>query len=216
MEINGLFEIHIIVSECDQSKLFAFVLNNRDKDLIRLRPTCAYSLYGDHPIQCMMTFWLRGNESFVRNKVNTLNDTLKTSFNILRIKIESLAHNSNVNDECENENYFEYHFKVNIESTEEWNKTAKIILPYGGHLFYNPYNKNINPIVTIRRYTSLSDLDNVYQKVAKLLKDNSLKVEDTVEKEYSIYDSNVFLDKNWLFTETPKNFITDIEKIKLF
>ena len=32
------------------------------------------------------------------------------------------------------------------------------------------------------------------------------------EIEYNVYDSDVFVDHNWMFTDVPKNFITHVNK----
>ena len=46
--ITGLFEVHLITTPDCQTKLFGYVTNIKDKRLIRPRPTCSNSLYGDY------------------------------------------------------------------------------------------------------------------------------------------------------------------------
>jgi hypothetical protein len=139
----------------------------------------------------------------------------KNNIPIIRTKIEAMAHNEGVPNICTDNHYFEFHFKVMIKNTTEWNRLVELLTPFGAHLFYNPYNKSLTPIVTIRRYTSLTDLDNVYETVKSLLEENEFVSEDP-EKEYSVYDSNVYLDQNWLFVDKPTNFIITVDKQMVF
>lgn len=215
--MKGTFEVHLITKPEYQTKLFGYITNLNDKKLIRPRPTCANALYGDYPIQPMLTFWTSGELNDVIQIVNKIQSNMEDDnrIPIIRTKIEAMAHNEGVPNDCDNDHYFEFHFKVTISSTKDWNDIANLIIPFGGHLFYNPYNKTLNPIVTIRRYTSLSDLEIVFEKMKTLLEENSYSL-TSPEKEYSVYDSNVNLDKNWLFADNPTNFITTIDKKMLF
>jgi hypothetical protein len=216
--MKGLFEVHLITTPEYQSQLFGFITNLNDTRIIRPRPTCAYALYGDYPNQPMLTFWVNGFVDEVTNIVNDIKTDITEIMPIIRTKIEAMAHNEGVPlpcTVCTEDHYFEYHFKVPITSTSEWNALVNIITPYGAHLFYNPYNKNLTPIVTIRRYTSLDALDIVYHDVIKLLEDNHF-THTELEKEYSVYDSNVNLDKNWLFSGKRDQFITTIDDKMVF
>jgi hypothetical protein len=214
--MQGTFEVHLITNPNCQTKLFGYIVNLRNTNLIRPRPTCAYALCGDYPIQPMLTFWINGQINDVKNIVMDIEyDMIKHDIPIIRTKIESLAHNKGVPNICDNNNYFEFHFKSEIVSTKEWNEIVKLITPFGGHLFYNPYNKTLNPIVTIRRYTSLDDLEITYDIVKTLLENNNYKLSPP-EKEYSVYDSNMNLDKNWLFKNEQTNFITEVDTKMLF
>lgn len=213
--MKGLFEVHLITTPEYQTQLFGFITNLNDKRLIRPRPTCAHALYGDYPVQPMLTFWLNGNIEDVKSIVYEVEDELRKIVPIIRTKIEAMAHNQGVPTICTKDHYFEYHFKVLITSTADWNRLVQLITPYGAHLFYNPYNKSLQPIVTIRTYTSLDYLDEIYQDVIKVLEENQFTHHE-LEKEYSVYDSDVHLDKNWLFTEKENNFITTVDKKMLF
>ena len=214
--MKGMFEVHLITTPENQTKLFGYITNLNNKYMINPRPTCANALYGDYPVQPMLTFWLNDNIEEVKKIVdNTVLDMNDQGICIIRTKIESMAHNKGVPEKCKDSNYFEFHFKVEISNTNEWNDIANLIIPFGGHLFYNPYNKTLNPIITIRRYTSLNDLETIYSKIKSLLERHNYKL-TAPEKEYSVYDSNVNLDKNWLFDDKPTNFITKINNKMLF
>ena len=214
--MRGLFEVHLITNPECQTKLFGFITNLNDKRLIRPRPTCANAMYGDYPIQPMLTYWINGELKDVIETTNLIQSNMNDNLiPVIRTKIEAMAHNEGVPNDCGDNHYFEFHFKVEISNTKDWNDIANLIVPYGGHLFYNPYSKTLNPIVTIRRYTSLTDLETIFNEVKNLLEENKYVLTQP-EKEYSVYDSNVELDKNWLFQDTPTNFITVIDKKMLF
>jgi hypothetical protein len=224
--MKGIFEIHLITKPEYQTQLFGFIADLKNDKLIRPRPTCAHALYGDYPVQPMLTFWLSGHLDEVTKIVQETEESMiKSGIPIIRTKIEAMPSNDlpNLKDVTAlarigrrpSTGYFEYHFKVKINSTHDWNNIVQLITEYGAHLFYNPYNKTLNPIVTIRRYTSLDDLDRVYTKVKELLESQGYTL-TSPEKEYSVYDSNVDLDKNWLFEEEPTNFITTLNPKMIF
>ena len=214
--MKGIFEVHLITTYEHQTKLFAFITDLDDKRLIRPRPTCAQALYGDHPVQPMLTTWINGTIDDIKSMVELLRlDMIDKGIPIIRTKIEAMAHNEGVPNECIDDHYFEFHFKVPISNTAQWNDIVRLIIPFGGHLFYNPYSKTLNPIVTLRRYTSLPDLEEVYLNVKTILEKHNF-VLTSLEKEYSVYDSNVNLDKNWLFLDDPINQITEISPKMLF
>lgn len=218
IKMKGLFEVHLITTPEYQSQLFGFITNlidSNDKRIIRPRPTCAYALYGNYPNQPMLTFWVNGYIDDVTKVVNDIEARMVKIMPVIRTKIEAMAHNEGVPNLCTDEHYFEYHFKVPVKNTGEWNELVNLITPFSAHLFYNPYNKNLTPIVTIRRYTSLDHLDNDYHDVIKVLDDNQF-THSELEKEYSVYDSNVDLDKNWLFSDEKDQFITTVCDKMLF
>jgi len=214
--ISGLFEVHLITTPECQTKLFGYITNISDKRLIRPRPTCSNTLYGDYKIQPMLTFWLNSTSELITNIVDEIQqDMINNGIPIIRTKIESMAHNSGVPETISNDHYFEFHFKINISGTSDWNNIVKLITPFGAHLFYNPYNKTLNPTVTVRRYTSLQNLEDTFTKIKDLLETNGYELTH-LEKEYSVFDSDVNLDKNWLFNDTSQNFITQVNNDMLF
>lgn len=213
--MKGLFEVHLITTPEYQTQLFGFITNLNDTRLIRPRPTCAYALYGNYPNQPMLTFWVNGCIEDVNKTVQEVESNMKIIMPIIRTKIEAMAHNSGVPVICTEDHYFEYHFKIPITNTSDWNRLVHLLTPYGAHLFYNPYNKTLTPVVTIRRYTSLEDLDTVYQHVIKMVEDNHF-THTELEKEYSVFDSNVYLDEKWLFNDKVYRFITTVDDKMLF
>lgn len=220
--IRGTFEVHLITKPALEPELFGYVtdlLHSQSPHVIRPRPTCARSLYGDHPVQPMLTFFTTGTVDGVTKLVQEIeHDMEKHGLPVLRTKIEAMVHNEGVPPslpDAEGTNYYEFHFKVDITGIADWNRLVKIITPYGAHLFFNPYSKTLTPIVTIRRYTSLEDLEGTYADLHYLITEAGFTVSDP-EREYSVYDSNVDLDRNWLFRESPSNFITEVTPQMLF
>ena len=216
MAIRGIFEVHLITEPEFQPRLFGYCTNITDTKIIRPRPTCSHSLYGDYPVQPMLTFWIHGEIDEITKIVKNIElDMIEKQIPIIRSKIEAMVHNDNIPQIVSRDHYFEYHFKIKISNTKQWNHIVELIVPFGAHLFYNPYNKTLNPIVTIRRYTSLQDLDEQYLVIKNLLENHGYEL-TAPEKEYSVLDSNINLDKNWLFESEPTNFITKINNYMLF
>lgn len=218
--MEGLFEVYLITAIEFQTQLFGYITDFRNPKAIRPRPCCAYSLYGDCPVQPMFKFRIYGSYEYVKGIVDEIEKNMnEKGIMILRTRIKVMADNESIHYESvaqkTNRNYFEFHFKLDIKNTLEWNKIVTILTPFGGHLFFNPYNRVMTPIATIRRYTNLNELQEVYLDAVKSLNQNGFKPFE-LEKEYSVYDSNVFMDKNWLFEDKPDNFIKEINPSMLF
>jgi hypothetical protein len=221
--ISGAFEVHLITKPEKQMQLFGVIEDIKkesNKDIINPRPTCAYALYGKHPNQPMMTFWLHGSYSVVFERANQIKSRFESKgIPIIRTKIESMAHNKGVPEYCKDGHYFEYHFKVTgVDSTKSWDELVFLLVFRGAHLFHNPFNKNLVPIVTLRSYVSLTELDNRYQEVLKDIqrhndeRGSKYEPEKHVEKEYSVLDDNVGLDEDWLYSGAPHQMIMDDKK----
>jgi hypothetical protein len=222
LNIHGVFEVHLIVDPNDQMKLFAFTLEEDTlaENLYSLKPTCALSFYGHHPNQPMLTFFLNNCNSLdaVKKSVEIADKLKMYGMTVHRLKVEAMAkdvpemklgYNSGLN-------YFEFHFKVDIKSKQEWDKLAAVCLPFGAHLFFNPYSKSktssrMIPVVTLRRYdcdleTANDECNNLIKKIED---SNFLIVDGKIQRELSIIDTNVFFDQDWLFKNDPRIFTTD-------
>lgn len=214
----SIFEVHLITRPECQNHLFGYITNLVDDRLIRPRPTCATALYGDYPVQPMLTFCIMGEAGEVMAHVDKIRLSMESfGIPIIRTKVEALAHNDRFDkrEECKDGHYYEFHFKVPIVSTSDWNKLVELCLPFGAHLFYNPYNKTMTPIVTIRRYTTLNNLEDDFDRLKQALTDNGFEI-NSVEREFSVYDSDVGLDKNWLYEGEPTNFISKLASNMIF
>lgn len=207
-----MYEVHLITTIQYQTQLFGYIANLNDSRLIRPRPTCAHTLYGDYPIQPMLTFWIHGEYNNILNIVTFIeNDMNNKGIPVLRTKIEALAHHATMAES----HYYEFHFKVKNINTSSWNELVHLITPFGAHLFYNPYSKTLDPIGTIRSYDSLQQLQDIFNDLLALLTEHGFTITE-IEKEYSMLDTNVALDKNWLFHTEPHQFITTVTDQMLF
>jgi hypothetical protein len=155
--ISGVFEVHLIVQPCDQAQLFSFSLDKKnDQQCINPRPTCAQTFYGKYPNQPMLTFWFRGTEfEAIEYAQKTQTEMTQEGMDVLRLKVEAMAHNEGVPTTAEEtkNRYFEFHFKVPIANSKEWERLKLICLKHGAHLFFNPYSQTgrMQPVVTLRR-----------------------------------------------------------------
>lgn len=130
---------------------------------------------------------------------------------VARVKVEAMA--SDV--QAEEGHYFEFHFKIPITSAE-WIKLQNVCMPHGAHLFFNPYSQTgrMQPVVTLRRYVpSLDDAIVSLDRLLEVITKEGFPYPDGIEREYSILDTNVYLDDGWLFRTFCDNFITSPDDI---
>lgn len=219
-DLEGIFEVHLIVRPEDEVGLFTFCM---DKEMVSLtntlyfnvKPTCALSFYGNFPKQPMLTFWFHGNSRTAVLEAKKVAITMmKRGMVVGRLKVEAMANEKTIKAlEHTSNNYFEFHFKVNILNMDEWEKLRNICLPFGSHLFFNPYSKTgtMQPVVTLRRYDvnfATADADN--EMLMKKISLSGFQPPEKIQKEYSIIDSDVNYDKGWLFKDDPKKFIVAV------
>ena len=217
LDVSGIFEIHLIVDPDDQVKLFSFSVQEdvlRDKDYLNLKTTCALSFYGSKPNQPMLTFWMSNTDSkgVIRKTLQLVDKMQSQGLDVKRLKVEAMA--KNVPGIGPNSpNYFEFHFKVDTKSKQQWDVLDNLCLPSGAHLFFNPYSKlphRMIPVVTLRVYdVNFESADNQCKELMQKIANHGFTVIDgKVQKELSIIDTDVFYDQGWLFKEDPRVFIT--------
>jgi hypothetical protein len=213
--ITGLFEFHFIVDSHDpltEAHLFSVSQDlANDPDLINPRPTCAQTFYGKYPRQPMLTARFQGSETDAVTKATSIESILnKAGLRVIRLKVEAAAHNTGVDQDHQPNRYFEFHFKVPIASNAEWTRVETECRKFGAHLFFNPYSRTgrMQPVVTLRRYTSYAEAEADVTQLVKSLVQAGFPEPNGIEREYSILDSNVHLDEDWLFRGDPQNFIT--------
>lgn len=210
--INGLFEIHITVDIDDFVPFSFYCWENKLKRML------ACSKYGDHPQQLMLTCWKNGTEVEAIKYAKVLAEDLKLKgMNPIRTKVESIISNDGVPENNtrfstgqghhyytkKEEEYFEYHVKMEIDKPGEWEVLAKAIKPVNAHLSYNGLNRErIVPIVTLRVYgKGKREAEKTKDRLFELMKKAGFNTHNQIQKEYSVYDDNPNLDLNWLFTE---------------
>ena len=124
-KISGLFEIHVTV-DTDQGyyKLWEYVHKKKDMKLI-----LATSEFGVCKEQYMISKWKNGTYKNAVDRANEIaNDMAKEGINVIRIKVESMAHNDGVPVTDDDFNqllqdtetivgkpYFEFHAKIDLQ-----------------------------------------------------------------------------------------------------
>ena len=214
--ISGLFEIHITVHPNQGFyKLWAYVNANKNMKLI-----LAVSDTGEFKEQYMISKWKNGKYRDVVARADEIaNEMRSQGINVVRVKVESMAHNDGVpieEDEfttfMENSKdligkpYFEFHAKVDLRSMdledfENW--IAKVKNNFGSDT-YIATSTNICgsklPLLTIRIYNhgrkyAIETKDNILES----FKDAGFKILDSIQQEFSVYDTNDKVDDGWLY-----------------
>jgi hypothetical protein len=107
--------------------------------------------------------------------------------------------------------YYEFHTKVNIVSNSEWERLAKLLSEYSIPLLYNPNSNMIRPVTTERYYdTNWETATKKHMKIKEILVDNNFEILND-SWEYSMYDTNLYTDKGWMFENDPKIFFKKSE-----
>jgi hypothetical protein len=217
------FEVHITVDDTNDVLLYGFVQNFKkiNSDLAKLKiPSCfinphilcARALYGKHPKQLMFTGSIYGEFDYIKKVTLLLADDMKLhGINVLRTKIEGLASTSHIGM------YYESHFKINTNVTDDWNTIAKHVIKTGGHLSYNMNDKVPHPIVTFRVYSSIDELKSItYSAIDYITNIMNLNLLSNPRFECVLYDDNIMIDSGWIFNDVPNNLITTLPNEALF
>jgi hypothetical protein len=204
---TNLYEIHITVNpENNYVKLLSFIDQYKD---YKLKPVFAVSTVKNN--QYMLSCFVLKYEKESIEYAKKLGELLeKENIKVERIKVES--HNvskfpTQVNNGKEfiidPNNYFEFHVKV-IVNGNTFEKLEEDVKKYTGvAISYNLCSKKLLPLLTIRIYNKGFPIASNYKdKIMNELKFKNYKFEDKIQQEYSVFDTNRFLDKGWLNTES--------------
>lgn len=217
-DISGIFEIHITVDITDDMyKLWKFVKNNNGMKLI-----LAVSQTGVYKEQYMISKYSSGNFAEMLDKIKIIeNDMAASSISIVRTKIESMAHNNGVPQteeeflEFMNQNtdlvgnpYFEFHAKIDLcDNTMDDYETMlnnKLVVD-SNKLVDTVYASSINlcgskiPLLTVRIYDHGCNFStNQKNIIFDALKEKGYKIIGGIQQEFSVYDTNDGIDKEWL------------------
>ena len=213
-------KVELFKKLCNQNKLKAvlILLENQKGEHTNLNPQmmtssyhCCSSLFGNS-----FNFNIKNSPKKKKKEIQKKTFSIakifaKKSFKIVRTKCESIYSNEGVPEEEESANlfhcplnYFEFHFKIffpNESKDSLLKKVEKICKENDSHLSKNAFKKSENgekKFVTCRIYKKGKDFANQrFELLKNLLKKEKLQIESSL-KEYSIYDSNVHLDKGWI------------------
>ena len=197
---KGNFEIHITVSERDEWKFRMWCHNKRFK------PIKAVSKTGICPRQLMFsTFKYNTLEYVLAYTYQIRKEILNQEITVLRTKVEANINNSTVpSTHPHPTNYYEFHFKPIITTTQDWNLLDRECTAMSGPKWdvaysINTIKRDLIPIVTVRVYQSTRD--NAITITNAVLADFGRKgiiCNDQIQREYSVYDDNQDLDKGWI------------------
>ncbi len=209
-KINGLFEIHITVSDSNIHKFRLYCLDKKLKPIMAISENCT--------TQLMFSKYKNGTTQEVINKAFVMaTEMKKLDLSITRIKVESMGSNDGVprnriEKNIKNSEYFEYHIKIPIDKTEEYNHLKNIIDTYSRtnkllneteadnkveiFLSFNAFKKDPDQLITLRIPGYLGSIEAIKIKddFMHYIKSNDVHTNEGIQFEYCVYDSNLLLD----------------------
>lgn len=222
------YEIHILVDLQYEEKLNVWVEKNKyyfsnihNPKLINFRKMTTVYSSGSHLRQPMLTFRVQKNKfddavKLCNNITLLLENNLGKNI-VIRQKVEGLTNTNAIPYDpsmpitISGTQYYEFHTKINLTTKSEWIRLAILLSEYSIALLYNEQSKMICPVTTERYYDT--DWKTTLKKHIKikeiLIKNNFEIINDTGE--YSLYDTNLYTDKGWLFIDNPKKLLSTFE-----
>ena len=202
MDYKGLFEIHITVDPTKIAELRLFCLKEK------LKPIFACSTTGKNKNQLMISKWTSGDYNKAFQKMCEISKKLNDSnITVVRAKIEAMQSNNNIpQDEnnifTEEQHYFEFHMKYIIKDCDEYTALENCAEQYGGAVSFNAFKENINALVTIRiaGTRGLKKAIEIKDEFIEKLKSHNFHSNCEIQREFSVFDSNVEYDEGWLRT----------------
>lgn len=208
--IEGIFEVHITVmnESLEKQEYFKKLCSEHGcKALMIELPSGKYST------QLMTSSYHRGHLKDVQIQAYELSQVfLKAGFVISRTKIEALISNSGVPQTKEeastlsSENYFEFHIKIALPHHDNLMILNQICKATDAHLSKNSFKKideqASERFVTQRMYNigKIEALER-FNKCLEALKQSGYSILST-QREYAVYDSNIYIDKGWIDKQT--------------
>jgi len=197
---KGNYEIHITVSEKDEYVFRQWCRSTGFK------PIKAVSKRGVCPRQLMFSKFKYNTYQYVLDYTLSLRrELIDLGIIVLRTKIEANIKNPIVPaNEPHESNYYEFHFKPVTITDEDWDLIDRVCEDLSGTNWdvaysFNTAKKDICPIVTVRAYRTTRKLaTEIKDNVFKHFKQHGIKVNDEIQREYSVYDDNQDLDKGWI------------------
>ncbi len=215
--VKGTFEAHITF-DCT---------HDTEKCLERLKKTCENSKYKiifinlntrrkDDKLQQLMTSSYHcGEYPSIVKQIEEEAYRHFQDFNIVRIKIESLASNVGIPETDmdkqlfwdNSSTYFEFHYKVLVKNGRDENKLKELetvcqrSYQYPLHLSHNAFQKldeeNFHYMITMRLFdVGRENAFEQNEEVVKYLTDQKFPPMKVV-REFVVYDSHIELDQGW-------------------
>ncbi|EGG24920.1 hypothetical protein DFA_03165 [Cavenderia fasciculata] len=203
-EYNGLFEIHITVHhDGSQARLETF---KQVCETIKCKPVFIELPKGDSPTQMMTSSYHRGSMLELQILAYKLARELTSNqYQVTRVKIEAMFSNDGApmeDADCKlvsPDNYFEFHIKLVLGQSTDYDSLGRLVSKHQAHLSKNAFRQLDNGLtqrfVTMRMYNvGKITAENRYNACLEDLEVAGYKI-TTKMREYSIYDTNVLLDK---------------------
>jgi hypothetical protein len=226
-DYNGVFNIQITVTANEQPKLFSFLsflptdmrvvrylmLSNMTPDvLINPHIESRMMFYGDNQIQPTLVFKFKGNSIVALCIACSIAEIMEHhELNAIRIRLAS-QWNSNIRPPLTKKfetEYFEQCVSYRVEHGGEWNVLSNLGANLGAHLYFDA-TYGLQPFIIMRDFTTV---ENAELQFNKLLTNIDVSKIINFEREYVIYDSNMNMDKNWLFVDSyqkPRTTVVNI------
>ncbi|EFA85323.1 hypothetical protein PPL_02324 [Heterostelium album PN500] len=216
---SGLFEIHITVKNDVDDAGNDIVEHFKDVcKTIGCKPVLIELPKGEHPTQLMTSFYHRAESlaHIQRLAYRQAQQLIDQRFTITRIKVEIMFSGEGVPlgddqqslDKVSSENYFEFHIKLTLPSDyHDYSELNTIVARHNAHLSKNAFKSSGGEqqrFVTMRLYhTGKQSAEHRYLACVDDLEQHQYTITAKM-REYSIYDSNVHLDKGWIEYSTTK------------
>jgi hypothetical protein len=154
--------------------------------------------------QLMISKWKSGTSKDAIDKASLLVEDMQTAgLKVERIKIEAMAHCEGVPQESSDtfirENYFEFHIKYKMEYLPILEEVAK---KYDCNISFNAFKECLKLILTIRVAGNLGykQAEKIKDTIIESVKSYGIHTNDSVQREYCIYDTNVDYDRDMIRT----------------
>eukprot|EP01102_Stenamoeba_stenopodia_P010103 TRINITY_DN3005_c0_g1_i2.p1 TRINITY_DN3005_c0_g1~~TRINITY_DN3005_c0_g1_i2.p1 ORF type:complete len:237 (+),score=52.26 TRINITY_DN3005_c0_g1_i2:107-712(+) len=199
-----MYESHITVKGTTEIERFKEVCS-----AIRAKAILIELDEGQTPEQLMSGRWHVGTFENVKNEVHEMALELqKAGFQVIRKKIEANASAKDVPitdaeaiESYPPTNYFEFHIKLFLPLQFDETRLRTIASTFGGHLSRSAFKRVTNGeyrFVTLRHYKV--GRDTAFKKLETALdslRSSGYEIE-SVQREYSVMDSNISVDAGWI------------------
>jgi len=192
------YEAHITV-DCnsnEQKERFNLECKN-----LKLKPVHIILEKGDYPSQLMSASYHTGKYEDIFKEISKKKELLQNSgFKIKRVKIEGMIDNDDIPEKIPDENYFEFHVKVTLDDEFKYALLKERCRNLGAHLARSA-TKIIEGkkqwFVTLRCFKlGREAAKNEFVNLIKELSNFNYNLSNMLE-EYTVYDSNIAIDKGW-------------------
>ncbi|CAF3530688.1 unnamed protein product [Rotaria sp. Silwood1] len=198
--IDDTFEVHITVENCNMKEFLNICKINK------LKPIFLHLINGNNIKQLITSLYHVGTYPNIIEQIKTLVDTKFRNFNIIRLKIESLACKDGVPENDIDKllfwnkkfNYFEFRYEIFVKSTMEFKKLKQLCLYRDLQLAQNVFEKSsideMNFIVMMRLFNvgRINAINRNDDFIRYLTENNFLP--SKIDRKFIVYDSNIDLD----------------------